>query len=229
MHWRDTDIQIEGPTVAELQKLFLDTWLRQKGPALSGGNFFPELKEKGSALVRVVGSTPGESNRITFLVYMTAISFAGHSVHLTNSYFIPDEQIEKALIEAVRRGVDVKLILPSVTDSRLALAAQRYHYAKLLKAGVRIYEHSDALLHAKTAVIDGIWSTVGSTNLDFLSLLNNNEVNAVILDKEFASQMERMFAKDLAESKPILWEAWEKRPLIPRIGEWFVNLFRRWL
>ncbi|GFO61477.1 cardiolipin synthase B [Geomonas silvestris] len=229
IHWRDTDVQIEGPAVAELQKLFLDTWLRQKGPALAKGNFFPELKEQGSALVRVAGSTPGETNRIPFVIYVSAISFAEHSIHLTNSYFIPDQQIEKALIEAAGRGVDVKLMLPGITDSKLALYAQRHHYAALLKGGVRVYEHKSSLLHAKTAVIDGVWSTVGSTNLDYLSLLGNDEVNAVILSKEFALQMEEMFTRDLAESTPILREQWEKRPLLPRFGEWFVNLFQRWL
>ena len=227
IHWRDTDLQIEGPSVAELQKLFLDTWLKQKGPALSKSNFFPDLKEQGNALVRVVGSTPGETNRIPFVVYVSAISFAENSVHLTNSYFIPDDQIEEALIDAARRGVDVKIVLPSVTDSKLALYAQRHHYSKLLKAGVKLYEHSSSLLHAKTAVIDGVWSTVGSTNLDYLSLLSNDEVNAVILNKELALQMEQMFAKDLADSKPILLEEWEKRPLIHRMGEWFINLFLR--
>jgi cardiolipin synthase len=229
IHWRDTDVQIEGPAVAELQKLFLDTWLRQQGPALAKGNFFPVLKEQGGALVRVAGSTPGETNRIPFVIYVSAISFAEHSIHLTNSYFIPDEQIEKALIEAAGRGVDVKLMLPGVTDSKLALYAQRHHYAALLKGGVRVYEHKNSLLHAKTAVIDGVWSTVGSTNLDYLSLLGNDEVNAVILNKEFALQMEEMFARDLAESTPILPEQWAKRPLMPRLGEWFVNLFQRWL
>ena len=229
IHWRDTDIQIEGPSVAELQKLFLDTWSRQKGPALSGCDFFPRLRDQGSALVRVVGSTPGESNRTTFIVYVSAISFARNSIHLTNSYFIPDAQIEQALMEAARRGVDVKIILPGVTDSKLVLYAQRYHYAKLLKAGVKLYEHGDSLLHAKTAVLDGVWSTVGSTNLDFLSLLDNDEVNAIILSREFAAQMEGMFARDLAESKPILWEAWQRRALLPRFGEWFVHLFFRWM
>jgi cardiolipin synthase len=229
IHWRDTDVQIEGPAVAELQKLFFDTWLKQKGPKLSDRNYFPELKEQGNALVRVVSSTPGETNRIPFVVYVSAISFAEHSIHLTNSYFIPDDQILQALIDAARRGVDVKIILPGVTDSRLALYVQRQHYSELLHAGVKLYEHDTSLLHAKTAVIDKVWSTVGSTNMDFFSLLNNDEVNAVILSHEFAGEMEKMFATDLADSRQIRWEEWRNRPLVPRIREWFVNLFSRWL
>jgi len=229
IRWRDTDIHIEGPAVAEFQKLFLDTWQKQRGPHLSGRNYFPDLKEAGNALVRVVGSTPGQDNRIPFIVYVSAITFAEHSIHMTNSYFIPDDQIVKALTDAASRGVDVKIILPGITDSQLALYAQRYHYSELLKSGVKVYEHSTSLLHAKTAVVDKVWSTVGSTNMDFLSLLNNDEVNAVILSHEFAVEMEKMFVRDLENSSQIQWDEWKKRPLLPRIREWFVNLFVRWL
>ena len=229
IHWRDTDIQVEGPAVAEFQKLFLDTWMSQTGAKPPMRNYFPALPESGKALVRIIGSTPGESNRIPFIVYVSTISFAEHSVHLTNSYFIPDDQTVKALAEAAQRGVDVKIILPGVTDSQLALHAQRYHYADLLKSGVKLYEHSTSLLHAKTAVIDKVWSTVGSTNLDYLSLLNNNEVNAIILNREFAVEMEKMFDKDLANSRQIHWEEWQNRPYLPRIREWFISLFGRWL
>jgi cardiolipin synthase len=229
IHWRDTDIQIEGPAVAEFQKLFFDTWQKQKGPELSGRNYFPDLKEEGNALVRVIGSTPGETNRIPFIMYVSAITFAEHSIHMTNSYFIPDDQILKALTDAAGRGVDVKIILPGITDSELALYAQRYHYSKLLKSGVKLYEHRTSLLHAKTAVVDKVWSTVGSTNMDYLSLLNNDEVNAVILSREFAVEMEKMFAGDLADSTQIQWDEWKNRPFLPRVREWFVNLFVRWL
>jgi cardiolipin synthase A/B len=227
--WRDTDVQIEGPAVAEFQKLFFDTWLKQKGPELSGRNYFPDLKEGGNSLVRVVGSTPGQDNRITFIVYVSAITFAEHSVHLTNAYFIPDDQILEAFADAARRGVDVKIIVPAKTDSKLALQAQRYNYSGLLKAGVKIYERRNALLHAKTAVIDEVWSTVGSTNMDFWSFLSDDEVNAVILSREFATEMEKMFAKDIAESDQIQWEEWGKRPLLQRIGEWFAHLFAHWM
>jgi cardiolipin synthase len=137
MPWRDTDVQIEGPAVAEFQKLFLDTWLKQSGPKLSERNYFPDLKEEGNALVQAVGSTPGQNNRITFIVYVSAITFAEHSVHLTNAYFIPDDQILDAFTDAARRGVDVKIIVPAITDSWFALFAQRYNYSELLKAGVK--------------------------------------------------------------------------------------------
>jgi cardiolipin synthase len=229
IHWRDTDIQIRGPAVAEVQKLFLETWRTQKGPNLSERNYFPDLKEEGRALVRVIGSTPGQTNRIPFVVYVSAITFAAHSIYMTNAYFIPDDQILKALTDAAGRGVDVKILLPGVTDSQLALHAQRYYYSELLKAGVEIYEHGTSLLHAKTAVIDKVWSTVGSTNMDHLSLLTNDEVNAVILNSEFALEMEKMFIRDLANSRQIQAAEWKKRPLFQRVRGWIVHIFSRWL
>ena len=227
--WRDTDVQIEGPAVAEFQKLFHETWELQKGPTLSGRNYFPDLKAAGNALVRAIASTPGESNRLTFVLYVAAITFSERSLHLTNAYFVPDDQTVNALRDAAGRGVDVKIVLPGSTDVSLTLSAGRYHYSGLLKSGVKIYERRDALLHAKTAVIDNVWSTVGSTNMDFWSFSSNDEVNAVILSKGFAEEMEKMFAADIAASHEIRLGEWETRPLLPRIQEWFAHQFERWL
>jgi cardiolipin synthase len=227
--WRDTDVQIEGPAVGEFQKLFRDTWQTQKGPDPPAPNDCPPQRQEGPALVRALGSTPGETNRTTFVAYVAAVTFAEHSVHLTNAYFVPDDQILNAFTDAARRGVDVKIILPSITDASVALNAQRYNYSRLLKAGVKVYERRDVLMHAKTAVIDGVWSTVGSTNMDYLSFLSNDEVNAVILDRELAVEMENVFAGDLAESNPIQWKLWKKRGMAERIREWVAHLFLRWL
>ena len=125
MPWRDTDVQLEGPVVAEFQKLFLDTWQRQNGPKLSERNYFPDLKAVGKALVRVVGSSPGETNRLTFVLYVSAITFSENSLHLTNAYFVPDHETVNAIIAAARRGVDVRIVLPGTTDSSLTLNAGR--------------------------------------------------------------------------------------------------------
>ncbi len=227
--WRDTDVMIEGPAVAEFQKLLLDMWQRQKGTAPPDRNFFPKPKTEGKTLVRVVGSSPGESHRLTYVLYLSAITFAENTLHLTIAYFVPDEETVKALCEAAGRGVEVKIVLPGITDSSIALYAGRHFYSRLLKSGVKLYERRGALLHAKTAVIDGVWSTVGSTNMDFWSFSSNDEVNAVILDKDFAAEMEKMFSRDLADSEEIRPEDWENRPLLPRIREWFAHLFARWL
>lgn len=229
MPWRDTDVQIEGPAVAEFQKLFLETWQRQEGAILAQGHYFPVLKAEGQALVRVLGSSPGEANRLTFIMYVVAITFAENSLHMTNAYFVPDRQTVEALTDAAKRGVDVKIILPGTTDSSLVQHAGQYYYTDLLKSGVKLYKRRNALLHAKTLVIDGIWSTVGSTNMDFWSFSSNDEVNAVILSREFATEMEKMFSQDLGESDQVRWEDWKKRPLSLKVKEWFSHLFARWL
>lgn len=227
--WRDTDVQIEGPVVAEFQKLFLETWQTQKGPKLSGRNYFPDLKAVGNTLVQAVGSSPGETNRLTYVLYVSAITFSRNSLHLTNAYFVPDDETVNALRDAARRGVDVRIVLPGVIDSSLTLNAGRYLYTGLLKSGVKLYRRRKVLLHAKTAVIDGVWSTVGSTNMDFWSFSTNDEVNAVILSKEFASEMEKMFARDVAASDEIRLEEWEKRPALDKIKQWIAYKLRRWL
>ncbi len=227
--WRDTDVYIEGPAVAEYQRIFLRSWQNQKGPKLPERNYFPELKEAGHDLVQVIDSTPGQMNRITFIMYVSAVTFAENAVHLTNSYFIPDKQLVRALTDAAKRGVDVKIVLPSISDSPIAFYAGKYYYSDLLKSGVNLYERRNAVLHAKTGVIDGVWSTVGSTNMDFWSFLNNDEVNAVILSRHFAEEMEKMFVGDLQESNQIQWEEWRKRPLFPRIREWIFHLLAHWL
>jgi cardiolipin synthase len=225
--WRDTDVQIEGPAVAEFQKLFLDTWQRQKGATLSDRNYFPDMKEQGNTLVGVLGSTQGETNRTTFIMYVAAITFAENSLHMTSAYFVPESQIMKALTDAAKRGVDVKIILPGTTDRSLALYAGQYHYSGLLKSGVKLYKRRNVLLHAKTLVIDGVWSTVGSTNMEWWSFSSNDEVNAVILSREFAMEMEKMFARDLAESDQIRWEDWKRRPLLSKIRERLAHSFSR--
>lgn len=229
LRWRDTDIQVEGPVVAEFQKLFLETWKRQQGPKLAERNYFPRLENKGRAIVRVVGSTPGEKNRLTYMMYVAAVLFSEKSVHLTNAYFVPDEEMLNALTDAAKRGVDVRIVLPGATDSALVFVASRSYFARLLEAGVKLYQRRDAVLHAKTGVVDGIWATVGSTNMDLWSFLRNDEVNAVVIDKDFAEKMEELFVMDLRESDRVHLEEWQNRPLIEQFLEWFARLFAHWL
>jgi cardiolipin synthase len=226
--WRDTHIQIAGPAVAEFQKLFLETWSRLKGPE-SDRKYFPTLKREGKDLVRVVGSTPGTENRITYMMYVSAFTYAENFIHLTTPYFAPDNQTMDALTRAAGRGVDVRIVLPGESDSVLLYYAGRSHYTHLLESGVKLYERRNSMLHAKTAVIDNIWSTVGSTNMDLTSFLNNDEVNAIILGRDFAAEMEALFEEDLRQSHQILLGEWKKRPLWGRFKEWFIKLFGYWL
>jgi cardiolipin synthase len=229
MGWRDTDIRIEGPAVAQLQTLFLDTWRSQHGPPLADKNYFPPLEAKGDALVEVIGSTPGSKHRLTYIMYVAAIEHASFAAHLTTPYFVPGGQMMKALTSAAQRGVDVKLLLPSISDSNLVLYAGRSHYEDLLESGVRVYERRDRMIHAKTGAVDGVWSTVGSTNLDLWSFLRDNEINVVVVGKDFAGNVEQLFEKDLAEADEITKEQWSRRPLSERLKETFSRLISHWL
>jgi cardiolipin synthase len=208
-----------------MQKLFMETWAKQKGKPLAQKDYFPALSAQGKDIVRAVGSTPDDPYSLMYLTLISAIGNAEKQVYLTNAYFVPDPQLLKALTDAAGRGVDVRLILPSKSDSETTFHAGRSHYSMLLKAGVKIHERRGALLHSKTALIDGVWSCIGSSNLDWRSALDNDEVNAVVLGREFAQQMQAMFAKDLAASEAIDLERWERRPLSFRLKEWMA---RRW-
>ncbi len=227
--WRDTHMRIEGPVVAEFQKLFLDTWQRQTGEELEGARYFPPLKAQGKALVRAVGSVAEAGDYSIFKMYVSAITYADRYAHLTTAYFVPDRQIVDALTAAAQRGVDVKLIFPSFSDHDTLLYASRSYYTELLAAGIRVYERKAAVLHAKTAVIDGVWSTIGSTNLDMRSFLHNDEINAVVLDVDFAERMEALFQHDLAESTEIRADQWSRRGWYQRLREWMARLFAYWL
>jgi cardiolipin synthase len=227
--WRDTDLQLQGPVVAEFQKLFLATWEKQKGDPLAAKDYFPQLQRVGREVVRAIGSSPDEPFSQIYATLLSAIGSAETSIHLTNAYFAPDPQLLAALEAAAARQVDVKLILPSQTDSWLVFHAGRGYYDRLLRAGVRIYERRGVILHSKTALIDGIWATVGSTNLDWRSFLHNDELNAVVLGQEFGDQVQAMFARDLAASDEVTLERWVNRPLDLRVKEFFARAWEYWL
>jgi cardiolipin synthase len=227
--WRDTHVQMAGPVVADFQRLFLATWEKQGGAALGPGDFFPAPVNAGREVVRAIGSSPSDPFSLIYATLLSAIGAAETSVQLTNAYFVPDPQLLAALKAAVVRGVDVRIILPGNTDFWLVFHAGRSYYDELLRAGVKIYERDDALLHSKTALIDGVWSTIGSTNLDWRSFLHNDEINAVILGQDFGRQMQAMFDADLAASRTIGLDAWEQRPLGDRMKEFAARLWKYWL
>jgi cardiolipin synthase len=227
--WRDTHLQIEGPVVAELQKYFFDTWARQHGPELASRTYFPPLKQRGDEIIRAIGSTAEDDDSPIYLTLLSVIGHAERNIHITNAYFVPDPKLRQALAGAAQRGVDVQIVLPGKTDSWAVFHAGRAHYAELLDAGVKLYERGDTILHAKTASIDGVWSTVGSTNLDWRSFLHNDELNAIILGADFARQMDAMFVRDRAAAKAIDPEAWKRRSPLLRIQEWLAQRFEYWL
>lgn len=227
--WRDTHVRMEGPTVAEFQKLFIETWEKQQGQPLAARDYFPQQTNAGRDVVRAIGSSPDDPYSLMYVTLISAINSAETQVYLTNAYFVPDPQLLAALKDAAQRGVDVRLLLPSKSDSNLVFYASHSFYYELLTAGIKIYERQDAILHAKTALIDGVWSTIGSTNLDWRSFLHNQEINAVMLGQDFGAQMQTMFEKDLQSSKAITLADWKARSIGARIKESVARLWARWL
>lgn len=227
--WRDTHMRVEGPVVADLQRLFLDTWRKQHGPPPAERNYFPTLLPAGEDIVRVIGSSPDDPYSRMYMALTSAIHSAEKRVWITNAYFVPDPQLLRALCEAAARGVDVRLLLPSHSDFGVVLQAGRANYDQLLSCGVRIFEREGQLLHAKTMVIDGVWSTVGSTNLDWRSFLDNDELDAIMLGRAFGSRMQEMFERDLAQSREIDAQRWAERAPGQRFKEWFSRLWQRLL
>ena len=228
--WRDTHLRIRGPAVADIERVFIAGWASQKGPALEPREFFPPPVTAGKQVVRIVVNNPGtDDNHAIYLTMMSAITSAAKSIHITMAYFVPDPAFLAALVDAARRGVDTVLVLPGFSDSSIVFHAGRANYDELLQAGIKIYERNDALLHAKTAVIDGVWSTAGSSNMDWRSFTLNHEINAIVLGPEFGTEMETLFASDVRMSHQITLDAWRNRGVKLRLLEMMSKLGERWL
>ena len=217
--WRDTDMEITGPAVAELQKLFLEHWTSQKGPALDQSSMCPPALASGKSVIRILGSTPDNGIPQYYITLLTAIRTAEKSVRITAAYFAPTKQEMESLIDAARRGVDVRLLLPGRSDSELSIAVAHSHYAELLEAGVKIFETDKVILHSKTVVIDGVWSAIGSSNFDHRSVIYNDEVDAVVLGSDAAQEMENLFQASQADARPIEIRSWKSRPIWGRLKE----------
>jgi cardiolipin synthase len=216
--WRDTDVEVEGPAVSEYQELFIANWLDQGGATLKFADYFPALDQKGDMIVRVLGSVPQEFSTI-YVTLISAIRNAERNIYITDAYFAPGPQMLEALEAAARRGVDVRVLLPRHTNEPLIGSAARANFSQLLDAGVKIYLWEGKMLHAKTATVDGVWSTVGSSNLDWWSIARNDEINTVILSVRFGQRMNAMFFSDLENAHEIDPEAWQHRPVLERFGE----------
>jgi cardiolipin synthase A/B len=228
--WRDTQIRLEGPVVAEFQREFIAMWEEIKDePPLLGKAYYPDLIRRGNLPVRLLVTGAADREYDIYRAYLAAISRARHRIWLTQGYFAPDRRFTQALKDAAGRGVDVRLLLPGITDSWITINSSRGRYAKLLAAGVRIFERHDVLQHPKTAVVDGIWSTVGSTNLDYRSFFHSNEANAVIYGAEFGRQMEGLFLIDQAQNEEIRLDEWRQRSISQRLKEMLGRLFDYWL
>ncbi len=227
--WRDTHLRVEGPIVAQLQRLFMHHWSKHSSIALRGTHYFPPLAPAGTQRVALAACDAGRRRNPFYRALLSALDASQHRVFLTTAYLVPTRRLMRSLVKAARRGVEVHLLLPGVSDFWAPLQAGRSHYSRLLRAGIHLHELHDTLLHAKTCVIDGLWTTVGSSNLDWRSFLHNAEANLVVLDATLGQEMERVFMEDVARSKSIERAEWARRGLRQRLLETLARRFEFFL
>ncbi len=226
-HWRDTHFRLEGPAVAQMQAAFMDNWLEVRPALLHGEDYFPDLETAGNVSAQVFKSSFGEGSESTRLMYLLSIASAEKSILLSSSYFVPDSSAIEAFVAAKRRGVRVEIITPGEhIDADIVRRASRGLWGELLEAGVEIYEYEPTMFHVKVLVVDGLWTSVGSTNFDSRSFSMNDEANLNVLDADFAAEQERIFEEDKLHSRRITLEAWQHRPTSEKVTEWLSGLLR---
>jgi cardiolipin synthase len=217
-------IRVEG-LVSELQHIFLEDWLFD-GRGAPRRPAFPPATAAGDMLAQAVSSSRTDQSSIAKLVFYMAIQASRQRIWIENAYFVPDRQIREGLVRAAARGVDVKVIVPGkYNDSPNVRAASRFHYGELLDGGVQVFEYEPTMMHNKVMVVDSLWASIGSINFVNRSMRKNAEVSAIIYDRAFALEVERMVERDLARCQVLSKQAWSKRGLLPRIGETFFWLF----
>jgi cardiolipin synthase len=225
-HWRDTHFRVEGPVVAQMQAVFMDNWIKATGHVLHGEAYFPPLQPRGSDAAQMFSSSPTGGSESMRLMYLMAITAARRSIHLSSSYFVPEDLTIKALADASRRGVKVQVITPGgEIDTEVVRSASRARWGQLLEAGVQIAEYQPTMFHCKVLVVDGLLVSVGSTNFDNRSLRLNDEANLNVLSATFAQRQIEIFDADMRRSKPITLEAWRGRPWREKLIEHFASLF----
>jgi cardiolipin synthase len=227
--WHDTDLQIDGPAVRELKHLFEQHWTSQGGTADELIEDPPGFDSQGEEVVRIIGSEHGRLVPRYYATLLAGIRSASTQIWITAAYFVPTFQERQALAHAARRGVDVRLLLPSHSDSSPALAVQQSHYAGLLRAGVKIYERQDGILHSKTIITDSVWSIVGSSNFDHRSVLFNDEVDAVVIGHKTGAQLEQFFSDGQQHAQLVDPKIWSQRPFTHKVREQFWRLWEQWL
>lgn len=228
-HWRDTNVRVEGPVVRFLQTAFAESWLEATGIAIGGDIYFPRVDPSANITAQIVKSSPTGGSFQNYMLFLLSINSAKQSIFITNPYFIPDKVMTEALVKAAGRGVQVQVLLPGVTDNQFTYTASRSHYGPLLLGGVKIYEYKAALMHAKTIVVDGVWSTIGSTNFDNRSFALNQEINLTVYDNGIAGRLEEIFFEDLKYSEAVTYEKWQSRGVWERLVDLFGFPFREQL
>ena len=202
-----------------LQRAFMGCRWRKEGDAVAEADYFPALEERGDHAVRVLPTNPVVGRPYVRIVLRRAVRAALSSVHATQAYFMPDARVLWSLRGAARRGVDVRLVVPSVSDVPLALHAGRSTYGRLLRSGVGVHELQGAVLHQKSVIVDGEWSILGSANMDIRSFRINHEVSVDVLGRDFAERLEEVFRGDVANSRALDAGSWSRRPLHVKLGQ----------
>ena len=218
--WRDTQVRVEGPVAAQMQAIFSEDWVFTTGEILAGNDFYPQITPAGSIMAQGIKASRGDASSLAKMLYFVAIQSAKKTIHIANAYFLPDKQVRKALIGAVKHGVEVEIMVPGLHNNEpMVRSASWNHYGELLKGGVKIYEYKPTMLHNKTIVIDGIYSTIGSINFDNRSMNSNAEDSLAFYDHSFAEKMEDMFQEDKKKCEEITLDAWEHRGVPKRLSE----------
>ena len=226
-HWRDTHFQVEGPVVAQMQSVFLDNWIKVTGDVLHGPVYFPALEPVGNNFAQIFRSSPSGGSESMQLMYLLAITSASRSIDLSASYFVPDDLTLRALVEAMKRGVKLRIIVPGEhIDSETVRSASRARWGDLLSAGAIIAEYQPTMFHCKVMIVDDLLVSVGSTNFDNRSFRLNDEATLNILDTEFANAQRAIFEVDLDRSRRITYAEWLERPMREKIGERLASLLR---
>jgi cardiolipin synthase len=228
-HWRETNARIEGPLVKNLQAGFAESWLETTGILLGDSGYFPRLEPRGKVPAQIVRSSPAGGSFQNYMLFLISITSARKSILITNPYFIPDDQMIEALLKAVARGVRVMVLVPGKIDHKITYRASRSNYGRMLLGGIQIFEYTASLMHAKTMVVDGIWATLGSTNLDNRSFALNEELNLTVYDSLVAGRLEEHFREDLKYSKQITYEHWKGRGFKEKFFEIFAFPIRELL
>lgn len=224
-HWRDTHFRAEGPVVAQMQAVFLDNWIKATGAVLHGDDYFPELPAAGNEAAQMFSSSPSGGSDSMHLMYLLAITAAHHSIHLSSAYFVPDTLSIRALVDALKRGVKVHIIVPGRhSDSTIVRRASRARWGDLLAAGAGIHEYQPTMYHCKVLIVDGLMVSVGSTNFDTRSFRLNDEANLNIYAADFAHRQVEVFNADLARSRRISLHEWQQRPLVEKFLEHAASL-----
>jgi cardiolipin synthase len=227
--WHDVHVKVVGPAVRELSKLSLSTWIQRAGVNFDVRLFLPDVEPMGSTYVSIVGSRERKKRRAIRQSYLHAIRRARKYIYIANAYFLPGRGFRRALRNAVKRGVDVRVMVPARGDILPVQLASQALYGSLMRAGVKVFLWQQAVLHAKTAVIDDEWSTVGSFNIDHRSWAMNLEVNVNAMGPEFAGQLRQVFESDQRACEELSPVKWRRRPILLRLLEGFFYLFRNWM